>query len=255
MPRDTSQTPFDLHRVPNCESLTLYRIRRSQFWQYRFRIVGEGRYKRGSTQTKDFREATNRAKRTWLEHYSVREKMIPRHRQVGYHVAQLQAEQEKKVARGIRSSRFAKVDKHRFDAVKEFFKDDPIDAIDGQRIRDFQDHLYVQNPNISKATVRHYLVALRKVLKQAALSGAVQALPQFPDVGGTSGINPRTGFSRDEYKKLRDHLKEKSGSDARYAEVYDLVLFLTNSLLRPSEVKHRVHPRFHGHLQKGRSRP
>ena len=241
MPRDTSQTPYDLRRVPNCESLTLYRIPRSRFWQYRFRIVGEGRYRRGSTRTEDFREATAAAKRTWLDHYSVREKMIPREKRIEHHIKQLQTEQEKKVARGSRNPRFAKVDKHRFAAVQEFFKDDAIDAIDGQRIRDFQDHLYEQNPDISKATVRHYFVALRKVLKQAALSGAIQALPQFPDVGGTSGVNPRTGFTVDEYKRLRDHLKKKAAKDARYAELYDLVLFLANSLLRPSEVKHLTH--------------
>lgn len=241
MPRDTSQTPYDLRRVPNCESLTLYRIPRSRFWQYRFRIVGEGRYRRGSTRTEDFREATAAAKRIWLDHYSVREKMIPREKRIEHHIKQLQIEQEKKVARGSRNPRFATVDKHRFAAVQEFFKDDAIDAIDGQRIRDFQDHLYEQNPDISKATVRHYFVALRKVLKQAALSGAIQALPQFPDVGGTSGVNPRTGFTVDEYKKLRDHLKKKAAKDARYAELYDLVLFLANSLLRPSEVKHLTH--------------
>lgn len=241
MSRDTSQTPFDLKRVPNCETLTVYRIPRSRFWQYRFRIPREGRYKRGSTQVEGIREAMTRAKEIWIEHYTTRERMIPREKRVEHHIKQLQVEQEKKVARGIRNPRFAKVDSHRFAALQEFFKDDAIDAIDGQRIRDFQDHLYEQNPDISKATVRHYFVALRKILKQAALSGSIQALPQFPDVGGTSGINPRTGFSFDEYKKLRDHLKKKATEDAQYAEVYDLVLFLTNSLLRPSEVKHLTH--------------
>lgn len=241
MPRDTSQTPFDLRRVPNCETLTLYRIPRSRFWQYRFRVLAEKRYKRGSTQSEKPNEAMLRAKQQWLEHYTTRERMIPREKRVAHHVERLQTEQEKKVTRGQRNARFASTDKYRFNAIKDFFKDDAIDKIDGQRIRDFQDYLYDENPGISKATVRHYFVALRKVLKQAALTGSLDSLPQFPDVGGTTGINPRTGFSTEEYKTLRNHLKKKATKDARYAEVYDLVLFLANSLLRPSEVKRLTH--------------
>jgi len=242
MPRDTSQTPYDLRRVPNCESLTLYRIRRSRYWQYRFRLLGKGRYKRGSTKSEEFRNATDEAKAIWMAHLADRGTLtIPREKQFGHHVKQLQAEQEKKVTRKLRNARFAKTDNPRLKALEEFFKNDPIDAIDGQRIGDFQDHLYEQNPTISKATIRHYFVVLRKVFKQAALTGVIQSLPQFPDAGGTSGINPRTGFTREEYKTLRDHLKEKAATDQQYAEVYDVVLLLTNSLLRPSEVKYLTH--------------
>jgi len=242
MPRDTSQTPYDLRRVLNCESLTLYRIRRSRFWQFRFRLIGEARYKRGSTKSEDIRNATEQAKAIWMAHVAARETLtIPREKQFGHHVKQLQAEQEKKVTRKLRNPRFAKTDTPRLKALEEFFKNDLIDAIDGQRIGDFQDHLYEQNPKISRATIRHYFVVLRKVFKQAAMTGVIQSLPQFPDAGGTSGINPRTGFSIEEYKTLRDHLKKKAATDPRYAEVYDVVLLLTSSLLRPSEVKYLTH--------------
>ena len=250
MPRDTSQNPFDLRRVPNCETLTLYRIPRSRYWQYRFRVLAEGKYKRGSTGAEDFREATLNAKRIWLEHYSVRDKMIPREKRIESHIKLLIADDEKKVARGLRAGSLVKKGRYQLAAIGEFFKDDAIDTIDGQRIRDFQDYLYEQNPNVSKATVRHYFVSLRKVLKHAAMSGAIQSLPQFPDVGGASGINPRTGFTKEEYKRLRDHLKAKSASDPRYAEVYDVVLFLTNSLLRPSEIKRLTH----AHVRLGKDR-
>jgi hypothetical protein len=242
MPRDTSQTPYDLRRVANCESLTIYRIPRSRFWQYRFRLIGKGRYKRGSTQQEDFRKATDAAKAIWLAHVVEREALaIPREKQFAHHAKQLQVEQEKKVVRELRNPRFAKTDSYRLSALIEFFKNEPIDSIDGQRIDDFQDHLYEQNPKISKKTIKHYFVVLRKVLKQAAKSGVIQTLPQFPDVGGTSGINPRTGFTTAEYKTLRDHLKKKAQTDPRYKEVYDVVLFLANSLLRPSEIKYLTH--------------
>ena len=239
--RDTSQTPYDLRRVPNCETLTIYRIPRSRFWQYRFRVLAEKRYKRGSTGSEAANDAVLRAKQLWLEHYTVREFKIPKEKRIEHHIKQLQTEQEKKVTRGQRSASFALKDKPRMEVVRDFFKDDAVDAIDGQRIRDFQDHLYDGNSKISKATVRHYFVVLRKILKQAALNGTIQSLPQFPDVGGTSGINPRTGFSADDYKTLRDHLKKKATADSRYAEVYDVVLFLANSLLRPSEIKQLTH--------------
>lgn len=241
MPRDISQTPYDLRRVPNCETLTIYRIPRSRFWHYRFRVLGEGKYKRGSTNATDSREAAVFAKRAWMDHVSVREKLVPREKQIALHIERLIAEDEKKVARGLRSTSLVRKSRYKLSAVGEFFKDDAVDRIDGQRIRDFQDHLYSGNPSISRATVRQYFVSLRKVLKQAAMSGAVQALPQFPDAGGTSGINPRTGFSLDEYKKLREHLKRKAEADPKHAELYDVVLFLTNSLLRPSEIKHLTH--------------
>lgn len=242
MPRDTSQTPYDLRPIANCESLTLYRIRRSRFWQYRFRLIGKGRYKRGSTQSEEVRKATEVAKSVWLSHVVEREaQAIPREKQFAHHAKQLQAEQEKKVSRALRNPRFVTTDKYRLTSLIEFFKNDSVDAIDGQRIEDFQDFLYEKSPQISRKTVKHYFVVLRKVLKQAAKTGVIQTLPQFPDVGGASGINPRTGFTIEEYKRLRDHLKIRARSDPRYAEVYDVVIFLTNSLLRPSELKFLTH--------------
>lgn len=239
--RDKTQNPFDVRRVPNCESLAIYRIPRSRFWQYRFRMLHEGRYKRGSTETENATEATHRAKQQWLDHVASRDKVVAPDKRIELFITRLQAEQQKQVERGHRSDQFAVMDRHRFAAVQEFFQHDAVDAIDGQRILAFQDYLYQRNPDISKLTIRHYFVALRKVLKNAALTGAVKTIPQFPAVGGTSGINPRTGFKTDEYKRLRDHLEAKGKSDPRYNEVYDVVLFLTNTLLRPSEIKLLTH--------------
>jgi hypothetical protein len=235
--RDTSQTPYDIKRIPNCESLTLYRIPRSRFYQYRFWVIREKKYKRGSTRTENFKEASQIARQIWMEHYSVRESFIPREKSIAHHIAMLQTAQERKVERGQRSDRFAKTDKSRFKLIQEFFKNDPIDHIDGQRVQDFEDFLHEENPTISKATVRHYFVALRKVLKQAALSGVIKYLPQFPEIGAASGINVRTGFSRAEYKALRDEMAIWAKRSEQHAEVYDVIIFLANSLLRPSEIK------------------
>jgi integrase len=238
---DQSQNPYDLRRVPNCESLTVYRIPRSRFWHYRFRLLKAGRYKRGSTETENATEAVQRAKQYWLDHVAARDKAVPPDKRIEVFTARLQTEQEKQVSRGHRSERFAVMDRHRLTAIQQFFKDNAVDAIDGQRILAFQDFLYQRNPDISKQTLRHYYVVLRKVLKNAALTGAVKVLPPFPAVGGTSGINPRTGFTTEEYKTLRDHLEAKSADDPRYNEVYDMILFMVNSLLRPAEVKQLTH--------------
>lgn len=234
---DTSQNPIDIHRIPNCDTLTLYRIERSRFWQYRFRKSKGGGYKRGSTQLEDFRQATAHARQIWMEQWQPKTSTVPTNRRVDHFVDLLIAQEKKLVEQKQRNARFLGADEPRLKVVKSFFEGKAIDTINGQSILEFQNHLYERNTTMSRGTLRHYLVVLRKVLKTAAITGAIQYLPQFPKAGAPQGVNSRTGFTLDEYNVLAKHLKEKAATDSSYDEIKDVVDFLISSALRPSELK------------------
>jgi hypothetical protein len=91
------------------------------------------------------------------------------------------------------------------------------------------------------------IIALRKVLKIAYEEGAIQSIPDTPLTSRQD--NPRPFFKffplvskqRDEYAQLLRGAKELSSKDVNVRgvkiteELYDFILFLTHSFLRPVE--------------------
>jgi len=88
------------------------------------------------------------------------------------------------------------------------------------------------------------VVLVRKVLKEAERDGVFDPIPTLPTIKRTE--NPRPWFSPEQYAillqtcgDLRDNPPERTEFD--FGELYDFIVFMVHSFLRPSEWKLLLH--------------
>lgn len=236
MPRDTSRNPYAVSLVKNCDTLTLYKIGRSQNWYYRFWCRAESKYRRASTRTTDKREAEVIAKEAWRHDGGSASNRAAPEMTVGYWADSFLAAQQKAVNRGELSPVVQRMDESRLLYVKAYFKTDAICDVTSAKIDAFRDHLFATK-KIAAATARHYLISLKKVLGHALRQGALTVLPALPKYKAADLESPRSRLSKKDYAKLGNHLRRLAKSDPAQAELYDCVVFLVNTLIRPSELK------------------
>ena len=84
------------------------------------------------------------------------------------------------------------------------------------------------------------MVLVRKVLKEAERDSTISYIPSFPTITGKE--HPRPWFSPDEYSQLLSacrHLRDNPPKeyDFDFGELYDFIVFMVHSFLRPSEWK------------------
>jgi integrase len=145
--------------------------------------------------------------------------------------------QEKAVNRGELSPVVQRMDRSRLANASEYFGAQAIGQIGSPRIDAFRDHLFASKQGISPATARHYLISLKKVLAYALKNDAISVVPAMPKYKASDLESPRCKWDKGEYKILGNYLRKAAKSDAEQAELYDCVVFLVNTLLRPSELK------------------
>jgi integrase len=121
----------------------------------------------------------------------------------------------------------------------------PIETITNQSWFEFKDEMYKKYPAIKRGTLHQYKNALRVVLNDAYQRGTIKSLPVFKDTYSTTKIDsPRPWFNFKEYRLLQDgikrhiiHLKKTKPRWVTAAqELYDYVIFATNTGLRVSEM-------------------
>jgi hypothetical protein len=84
-------------------------------------------------------------------------------------------------------------------------------------------------------------IVIRKVLKEAQRRGLLKSLPLFPTISRKD--NPRSYFSIEEYKVLRDAAKQLGSAQIKVRgvplteELFDFIVFATNVFVRPSDLK------------------
>lgn len=235
MPRDTSRNPYAVSLVKNCDTLTLYKIGRSKNWYYRFWCRQSSKYRRASTKTSDKREAEAIAKAAWRLDGSAADARLAPEMTFRYWADEFLSSQEKAVNRGELSPIVHRMDKSRLANVASYFGPTAIREISSTSIEAYRDYLFATKKNVAAATVRHYLISLKKVLGLAARQGAIDLLPIMPRYRAAELEAPRCRFSKAEYKILGDHLRKQAKTSEPHAELYDCVVFLVNTLLRPSE--------------------
>ena len=93
---------------------------------------------------------------------------------------------------------------------------------------------------LSQSSLKKYVVLVRKVLKEAERDGTIDHIPTLPTIKRTE--NPRPWFSPEQYavlletcRSLRDNPPERTEFD--FGELYDFIVFMVHSFLRPSEWK------------------
>lgn len=130
-----------------------------------------------------------------------------------------------------------------------FFGEMDVGSINNAKIREFQQKL--QGRNLSAATVKHYMMVLKKILRYAADNEMIQAVPNFPRITGQTTLTKRDYFEYEEYKKLC-LVAEKLAKDGEVVrgvpvteELKLLMQFMVNTFIRPSDLRVLRHEHVH----------
>jgi integrase-like protein len=242
-------TPYDIQSVPRYpDTLQIYRIPASSYWQCRYFI--DGKYIRKSTKSTERSEAITFAKNLFdsvrladrLDEQKHPHTFAAAARKFLEHQASRVAVEDLDVRAQYEDQKKLNKD------ILPFFRTMDVSQITKQTITDYLGSL--NDRHLSKSTRNKHIVVIRKVLKHAADAGILKALPRFPTIG--IDANPRSWFDRDEYKTLRDtakkYAKEKyithafvKGKSVRrlvYSdEFYDFIIFSVNVFVRISDIK------------------
>ena len=130
-----------------------------------------------------------------------------------------------------------------------FFKTYEVADIDYKAISGYVSSISSPERNLSTNSIKVHLSHLKTILKYAQRVGVITALPAFPKLKTID--KPRGWFNSAEYNKLHNTAKgnigrvfkitDDDGSNLRNvqltAELYDLILFMTNTLIRPTDIR------------------
>ena len=235
--KDRSRNTTVVKPVKNCGSLSLYKIGRSKNWYYRYWEPSRKGYFKASTATDNYNEALHIAKVAWKQSAIPLAEVVSAELRFSYWADSFLKEQENTIKRGEISPIVQKMDISRLNYVSKFFDKEPIKDISAARLVELRNSLFDTKKDVAATTVRHYMVSTKKVLNHAYLRGAIQSIPLMPKTKASGIESPRCKFTSSEYRKLLAEIKKFEAKDSRYSELYDCVMFLTNTLLRPSEFK------------------
>jgi hypothetical protein len=222
------------------DSLQLYRIPASSFWQVRMFV--DRKYVRKSAGTADREEAIEFAKSLY-DSIRINQRLdISVHTDTFYACSQhLIRQQETLVATGQRDERINVEDGRKLKAdILPFFGMMGVSSISASTLDDYIADLG-KRKKLSPSTIAKHLIVVRKMLTEARKRGYLKSLPPFPVVRKKD--NPRPYFSTQEYRQLR--IKAKSLAQESLSvrgvpltdEIYDFIVFGMNVFVRPSDLK------------------
>jgi len=233
--------PYDLRAVPGYpDSLQIYRISASRFWQVRY-FVG-GKYARKTTGCEEEKAALEFAK-AFFDNIKISQRLdFHVHKETFQACAQLLLKrQESLISQGERSDRINAEDRKKLDKdLLPYFGTMGVESITTAIIDDYIQDL-TSGRKLSASTRSKHLVVISKVLNEARKRGFIRYLPPFPAIRRKD--NPRPYFTRDEYTELVKVVKDlkTQGIKVRYVpldeEIYDFIIFHVNVFVRPSDLK------------------
>jgi hypothetical protein len=244
MSRTSSIPGTKLHIAGFPKTLIIYKIPGSSVFQMRAYVAG--RLVRRSTKTEVLSQAQATAKAFYHELLlrKAQGKPVTEGSTFKKAVESLLDEDRQRVARGERKESLVRDAESIFTkALIPFFQRDHIGSIDYKRISEYLDQLKNKRDGkaISTSTAKNHLIFLRKVLKHAWKIGMVDKMPVFPTL--SSQANPREWFSDQQYKLLRQTIKDSMGTTVKktYQPIDDelrfVTTFLVNTFLRPADIK------------------
>jgi len=259
-PRPTKQKP--LHSVnPNALSEPIIQIRRgvhiykvnmSPFWKVRIR-TSNGKYVVRSTKETSKIEARKAAEE--LSESVLRLAVAaPKHFSFGYFSDKFLEIAKNLSATGTRNPNYATdviktLQNPTYGLSKHFGKRD-VRQIATQDYNSFIRKVMGQRPDLSKSTINIITSTFRNILGVALDNGAIPSVIQTPKPRDNRHQKPTTrpffrfhplvSKSEDQYKRLLNTLRKLASNRVVVRgipvtlETYDLVVFLTNSFLRPT---------------------
>jgi len=174
---------------------------------------------------------------------------VPNTLSFDFYADKFQETQNREIRRGNLGEDQKDEDRRKLDAdVLPYMGSMSVRKIDYNLVDAFIDHL-VSERGLSASSLKKYVILIRKVMKEAESDGVITGIPAFPSIKSVQ--NPRPWFTPEQYKKLlsacRDLQKNpptsgygaggKGVSPFDFEELYDFIVFMIHTFLRPSEWK------------------
>lgn len=249
--RDRTQPiPSSIQKIGGFGTLTIYRMAASPFWYARY--YEDGKIVRRSLKVADKKEAIKAAKKVFVDLKHRKMNNLPFTKASGFEVCArgLAKENEARLRRGELSKQKISYDAGRLEAdLLPHFGKYEIADIDYGVISGYINGLSKPDRPLSISTLKIHLSHIKTILKYAQRMGVITSLPAFPKLKTVD--NARPWFNSGEYGALHSvcranidetvTVKTKAGRFLRNVkltqELYDLVIFMTNSFIRPTDVK------------------
>jgi hypothetical protein len=232
--------------------LAIYRVKASPYYRVRVWIPSQKKRIVKTTKTADRAEAISIAEE-FLNTLGTRGvlKEVPQSRTFETFADKLLLNEKARGDRGEISRRLWTVTKFylnhkQWGVLRRFAKTD-ITTIQTKHYHQYIDWVQEQDPSLAPATLNHIASVFAKAMKLARQEGVIDFVPATPRVKRLD--NPRPFFrfhplvdkEHDEYKKLLMTAKEMAVEKSRVRdtiitdELYEFILFMTHSFLRPTE--------------------
>jgi integrase len=239
-----------LWKVSGYGTLTIYKMAASPFWYARY--YEDGKIIRRSLKVTDKRDALAAAKALFVDIKHHKMNRLPYAKGSGFEVCArgLLKENEARVARGELSQIKMQLDRARLEAdLLPHFRKYEIADISYAVISDYINKLSTPKRPLSVNTLKIHLSHIKTILRYAQRVGVINSLPAFPTLKTID--TPRPWFSPEEYSALHSVCRANIGRVLKQAgtkgeqkrnisitqELYDLVIFMTNSFIRPTDIR------------------
>lgn len=239
-----------LQKISGFGTLTIYKMEASPFWYVRY--YEDGKIIRRSLKVADKKVAIAAAKKLFVDIKHHQMNKLPFTKTSGFEVCArgLLKENAARAARGELSEQKQQLDAARLrsDLMPHFGKYEIAD-INYAIISDYLNKLSTPARPLSINTLKIHLSHIKTILRYAQRVGVLNALPAFPTLKTID--TPRPWFNCAEYTKLHrtcdaniGKVFKKAGTKGEQRrnititqELYDLILFMTNSFIRPTDIK------------------
>lgn len=246
----TQPIPSSLQKVTGYGTLTIYQMEASPFWYARY--YEDGKIVRRSLKVADKKEAIKAAKKVFVDLKHRKMNNLPFTKASGFEVCArgLLKENEARAARGELSKQKIQYDTARLesDLLPHFGKYEVAD-VDYGVISSYINGLSKPDRPLSINSLKIHLSHIKTILKYAQRMGVITSLPAFPKLKTVD--NARSWFNSGEYGALHSVCRANIGKsvtvrakDGKFLrnvmftqELYDLVIFMHNSFIRPTDVK------------------
>lgn len=259
----TQPIPSSLQKVTGYGTLTIYQMEASPFWYARY--YEDGKIVRRSLKVADKKEAIKAAKKVFVDLKHRKMNNLPFTKASGFEVCArgLLKENEARAARGELSKQKIQYDTARLesDLLPHFGKYEVAD-VDYGVISSYINGLSKPDRPLSINSLKIHLSHIKTIMRYAHRVGAILSLPAFPKLKTVD--TARAWFNSGEYGALHSVCRANIGEtvtvktkDGRFLrnvtitqELYDLIIFMMNSFIRPTDVKVLQHK--HVHVMRGK---
>ena len=240
-----------LTKIKGFNTLTLYHMAKSPYWYCRCFV--NNKVVRHSTKTIDLKEAKERAKKWYLEIQSKVINQEPLTDRTGFELIayDLLNQTKKRVERKeVAETKLYQDTKRLENDLLPYFGKMSMKDINYKILDSYFSSLNEKDDrNLSSNSFKIHLSHLKQIFKHAQKLDVIKNQPVFPQFKTVD--KPRSWFDKKEYSKLhnviRTHKGEKfkifsvKGEFLRNGEIteelYQLVIFMMNTFIRPTDIK------------------